>query len=109
MKNIGLILKNARENKGFTQKQVMNLTNINSKSLSGYENNVAEPDLSTFAKLLDLYGLSADDVLEIKTQDNSSSSINNELNLISLYRSLDTLHQEDILLILKTFSNKYNK
>ena len=41
MKNIGLILKNARENKGYTQKQVMSLTNINSKSLSGYENNVA--------------------------------------------------------------------
>ena len=40
-------LKNARENKEYTQKQVMELTGIHRKSLSGYENNVAEPDLST--------------------------------------------------------------
>ena len=51
MKDIGAVLKNARENKEFTQKQVMELTGINKKSLSGYENNVAEPDLQTFATL----------------------------------------------------------
>ncbi|MCB8575686.1 helix-turn-helix domain-containing protein [Dorea formicigenerans] len=67
MKDIGAVLKNARENKEFTQKQVMELTGINKKSLSGYENNVAEPDLQTFATLINLYGLSADEVLEIST------------------------------------------
>ena len=65
MKDIGAVLKNARENKEFTQKQVMELTGINKKSLSGYENNVAEPDLQTFATLINLYGLSADEVLEL--------------------------------------------
>ena len=54
MKDIGKILKNARENKEYTQKQVMELTGIHRKSLSGYENNVAEPDLSTFATLASL-------------------------------------------------------
>ena len=34
MKDIGAVLKNARENKEFTQKQVMELTGINKKSLS---------------------------------------------------------------------------
>ena len=57
MKDIGKILKNARENKEYTQKQVMELTGIHRKSLSGYENNVAEPDLSTFATLANLYGM----------------------------------------------------
>ena len=55
MKDIGAVLKNARENKEFTQKQVMELTGINKKSLSGYENNVAEPDLQTFATLINLF------------------------------------------------------
>ena len=55
MKDIGKILKNARENKEYTQKQVMELTGIHRKSLSGYENNVAEPDLSTFATLANLF------------------------------------------------------
>ena len=91
MKNIGFILKNARENKGYTQKQVMSLTNINSKSLS------------------ELYDLSADDVLEIKTPILDTHTFNNESTLISLYRSLDTTHQEDFLLVLQTLSKKYNE
>lgn len=62
---IGEILKNARKNKGLTQKQVMEITNINCKSLSGYENNIAEPDLDTFSKLIELYDLSADEIFEI--------------------------------------------
>ena len=41
----------------------MELTGINRKTLSGYENSVAEPDLDTFARLLRLYQLSADEVL----------------------------------------------
>ena len=71
MKDIGKILKNARENKEYTQKQVMELTGIHRKSLSGYENNVAEPDLSTFATLANLYGISADEALEIGEPDPS--------------------------------------
>ena len=55
MENIGFLLKNARMNKNLTQKQVMELTGINRKSLSGYENDVAEPDLSTFSTLLPIF------------------------------------------------------
>lgn len=106
MKNIGLILKNASENKGYTQKQVMAMTGINSKSLSGYENNVAEPDLFTFAKLIQLYDLSADDVLEIKNSGIDISKLQKELQMISLFRTLDTSHQEDILIILDAFNKK---
>lgn len=51
MKNIGLTLKRRRENKNYTQKHVMELTGINRKSLSGYENNVAEPDLNILCDL----------------------------------------------------------
>ena len=40
--------------KGLTQTQVMALTGINNKTLSGYENGVSEPDLQTFALLLRL-------------------------------------------------------
>ena len=43
----------------------MELTGINRKTLSGYENSAAEPDLDTFARLLRLYQLSADEVLGI--------------------------------------------
>lgn len=67
MEHIGEILRTAREDNFYTQKKVMGLTGINRKTLSGYENSVAEPDLDTFARLLRLYQLSADEVLGIKT------------------------------------------
>lgn len=67
MEHIGEILRTAREDNFYTQKKVIELTGINRKTLSGYENSVAEPDLDTFARLLRLYQLSADEVLGIKT------------------------------------------
>lgn len=67
MEHIGEILRTAREDNFYTQKKVMELTGINRKTLSGYENSVAEPDLDTFARLLRLYQLSANEVLGIKT------------------------------------------
>ena len=66
MEHIGEILRTAREDNFYTQKKVMELTGINRKTLSGYENSVAEPDLDTFARLLRLYQLSVDEVLGIK-------------------------------------------
>ena len=106
MKDIGIVLKNARENKEYTQKQVMELTGINKKSLSGYENNVAEPDLHTFATLIDLYGLSADEVLEISTSSSASSSLlsKKEISLLSMFNKLDSQHQEELLLVLRTLA-----
>ncbi len=96
MKNIGLSLKNARENSGLTQQKVMELTGINRKSLSGYENNVAEPDFSTFAALLALYGVSADTILEI-TPAKFDSLNKYERQILSLFRSLDESHQKELL------------
>lgn len=76
MEHIGEILRTAREDNFYTQKKVMELTGINRKTLSGYENSVAEPDLDTFARLLRLYQLSADEVLGIKTSTPPSLSEN---------------------------------
>lgn len=97
MSDIGLLLKNARENKNMTQQKVMELTGINRKSLSGYENNVAEPDLSTFATLVSLYGLSADTVLEISPTKPAPVLTRYDRQLLSLFRSLNEAHQKELL------------
>ena len=79
MKDIGKILKNARENKEYTQKQVMELTGIHRKSLSGYENN-------------------ADEALEIGEPDPSVSLLRFEFQVLSLFKELDAKHQEELLI-----------
>lgn len=97
MGNIGQKLKLARQNKDLTQEAVMRLTGINRKSLSGYENNVAEPDLTTFATLLKLYGLSADSFLGLKIKKSSNGSLSaSEQQFLNKIRKLDQQHLNEL-------------
>lgn len=102
MKDIGLFLKNGRENKELTQKRVIELTGINSKSLSGYENNVAEPDLKTLADLANLYEISVDYVLEIPLSGDSCILSKSDRRLLRLYHSMDNDHQKELLIVLES-------
>lgn len=107
--NIGEILKNAREDKGLTQAEVMRITGINRKSLSGYENNVAEPDLHTFAELAKLYSLSADHILGIRSDSPTYVPTRAEQQYILKIKKLDQQHLEELdalLDILVSFSKK---
>ncbi|MDQ7094170.1 helix-turn-helix transcriptional regulator [Desulfosporosinus sp. PR] len=61
--SICIRLKKARAQKNLTQMQVMKRTNINHKTLSGYENGVSEPDLETLAILAELYETTTDYLL----------------------------------------------
>lgn len=58
MSTLGERLKIARERKGFSQMQVKERTNIHNKTLSGYENDVSEPDTKTLITLAELYEVS---------------------------------------------------
>ena len=86
--DLGRILKNTREDHDLTQLKVMELTGIHHKSLSGYENGVAEPDLQTLATLCRLYRLSMDTVLGLRPAPDSLSMTRSEKELIVLYRKL---------------------
>lgn len=86
--DLGRILKNTREDLDLTQLKVMELTGIHHKSLSGYENGVAEPDLQTLATLCRLYRLSMDTVLGLRPAPDSLSMTRSEKELIVLYRKL---------------------
>src|SRR5690625_3096838 len=55
MTTLGERLRIARDRKGLTQVQVKSRTNINNKTLSGYEKDVSEPDTKTLSLLADLY------------------------------------------------------
>jgi transcriptional regulator with XRE-family HTH domain len=53
-------LKLARERKNLSQIDVMKLTNINNKTISGYENEVSKPDVETLKVLAALYSVTTD-------------------------------------------------
>ncbi len=56
-------LKLAREHRKMTQVEVYNKTGINNKTLSGYENDVSDPDLDTLKILSKLYKCTTDYLL----------------------------------------------
>ena len=56
-------LRLARLKKSLSQMDVMRLTMINNKTLSGYENDVSEPDFASLVTLANLYSVSTDYLL----------------------------------------------
>ena len=98
MTGLGQLLRLARERQELTQVQVMALTGINNKTLSGYENGVAEPDLQTLAVLLRLYQASADRLLGL----NGAAPPADEARLLALYYRLTPAQREDLLVVLET-------
>lgn len=84
MSTLGERLKLARERTGLKQTQVKERTNINNKTLSGYENNVSEPDSATLAVLAELYGVSykwliTGDGSMIETSNTSSDKVEKDI------------------------------
>ncbi len=63
MKTVGMILRELRNLKGKTQTEVFKDTGIHNKTLSGYENNVSEPDFDTIKILASYYKTSTDYIL----------------------------------------------
>ena len=63
MKTVGMILRELRNLKGKTQTEVFKDTGIHNKTLSGYENNVSEPDFDTIKILASYYETSTDYIL----------------------------------------------
>lgn len=100
--DLGFILKSAREDKDLSQKKVMELTGINNKTLSGYENNIAEPDFNTLAILIQLYGLSMDNILF-----GSSAPTHPEDELIKILRKLPPSVRDDVTVQIKALAKKY--
>lgn len=78
MNTLGDRLRMARDRKGYTQVKVKSRTNINNKTLSGYEKNVSEPDTSTLVTLADLYGVSYKWLLSGKGEMTESESISKD-------------------------------
>lgn len=107
--SIGQILKNTREDMDLTQLKVMELTGIHHKTLSGYENGVAEPDLQALTTLCRLYRISLDAVLGLKPAPDALNLTKREKEMVDLYRALPSEGQKALILLLHSLeSTKYH-
>lgn len=58
--SLGLRLRRARENKRLTQEQAGRYAGVSGGSISGYENNAADPPVDVMRRLASLYGVTVD-------------------------------------------------
>lgn len=96
MSTIGERLRIARDKSGLKQTQVKERTNINNKTLSGYENNVSQPDPETLVVLADLYEVKYEWLFAGKGEmlDSQVSKIKIDGN--STYPKLTTNYEQNI-------------
>lgn len=78
MKTLGDSLRNAREAKNLTQKDVAKKTGINNKTISNYENDISSPDPNTLKTFADVYETSVDYLLGRSNIHKASDSITKE-------------------------------
>ena len=86
------------------QKEVSELTGINYKTISNYENNRSEPDMENLAKLCRIYNVPADYLInrdfDQPKRDNFFLHLPEQMH-IKKYRSLDDHGKEVIDIILE--------
>ena len=109
MEAFGFALRVAREKRGLTQTQVMQLTGINNKTLSGYENGVSEPDLQTLATLLRLYHASADRLLRLESRPQARGLSADEAQLLALYRALPEGTRGEVSAMLRALAEHHRE
>lgn len=56
-------LKQIRESKGLTQRELTNILNLKPTTYNGYEKGVCEPNISTLIKLADFYKITVDELI----------------------------------------------
>lgn len=65
-KSMGEIICTLRKEKGMTQKDLADQLGITDKAVSKWERDVAFPDTATIPKLASIFGVSVDDLMNVK-------------------------------------------
>lgn len=81
MNTLGDSLRNAREAKNLTQKEVAKRTGIHNKTISNYENDVSSPDPDALKTFADIYETSVDYLL-----GRSENKIETKAGIKDVYR-----------------------
>ena len=93
---LGEKLKYIRELRKLGQKEVADLTGINHKTISNYENNRSEPDVDKLAAFCRVYNVSADFFIPINSNTSTVKNLTarDDKTLERLIKNYDSLNEE---------------
>ena len=77
--NLGDKIKELRKSKGITQEQLSDMLNVSSQAVSKWETGATNPDLALIPDIAKLFDVSADELLGIEKNKETSSNIKNSV------------------------------
>ena len=80
MKEFSRRLREIRNEKQITQKQVASDLEMSITGYAGYEQGYREPDLTTLARICIYFNVSADYLIGLENEDGSRNTINGSFN-----------------------------
>ncbi len=81
-------LREARLNKGLTQEQLAKEIGVAKSTLTGYEKGNREPDVFKIKKIIEVLGIEAEFLFDIKNSPPVSEELDEETAPIILYKAL---------------------
>ena len=82
MKSLGVTISSLRKEKGMTQNELAEKMNVTDKAVSKWERDLSCPDVNTISKLADVLGVSVEELLKAKKQEDTNSKVKDIFNLI---------------------------
>ena len=105
MTTFGTHLKQARNNKGFSQGQLAEIVEMHSTHISRYERNLANPTIEVVKKIAEALDTSVDYLIYGEEKEKAKSRIEDN-ELLSIFSKVQRLNKEDTNVI-KSLINAY--
>ena len=94
IKSFGKRLREFRESRGFTQKELAKKINVSQRMINYYENHVVNPPITVIPKLCKALKISSDELLGIKAVPKDNSYLMDK-NLLRRFKAVKDLSERD--------------
>ena len=78
---LGMMISSLRKEKGMTQLELAEKMGVTDKAVSKWERDLSFPDINSIPKLAEIFDVSVDDLMQVKTE--TKEDISDHLNLLT--------------------------
>jgi transcriptional regulator with XRE-family HTH domain len=73
---LGMMISSLRKEKGMTQLELAEKMGVTDKAVSKWERDLSYPDINSIPKLAEIFGVSVDELMQVKTETKENISKN---------------------------------
>ena len=73
---LGMMILSLRKEKGMTQLQLAEIMGVTDKAVSKWERDLSAPDVNSIPKLAETFGVTVDELMQVKTETKENISYN---------------------------------